>query len=246
MASSPLYMQIAKGLASEIASGVYPVGSQIPTEAQLCTTHEVSRSTVREALRCLVDRGMISRRARYGSQVISPVPVGDYQPVASDPDDLVALATGTRIIGGKDSLVTADESLVQLLGCELGTELFLFEGPRYLRDRSSQPLCWSAHYMPSESSLKSREMMVLGTFTVGSAAQQRVEQIVTADVLDQCLATQLEAELGAPALVIIQRFFQPSGGFVAAGVQTHPADRYQLRIPVAGTAELAEGEESDA
>lgn len=77
MASAPLYLRIAEGLARKIAFGVYPVGSQLPTEAELCATHEVSRSTAREAMRCLVDRGMISRRVRHGSRVISAAPIGD-------------------------------------------------------------------------------------------------------------------------------------------------------------------------
>ncbi len=246
MASSPLYQQIAQDLASEIATGAYPVGSHLPTEAELCATHEVSRSTAREALRCLVDRGMISRRVRHGSQVISAAPIGDYQPVALGPEDLVALAVGTHIIGGEDSLTTADEALAQRLGCALGTELFLFEGPRYIRGRSAEPVCWSEQYIPKGFGAAAREQMVRGTFTAGAAARFRVEQIVTADVLDERLAERLEAQPGAPALVIIRRHFQPSGDFLAAGVQTHPADRYQLRIPVAGAALVKDAEVSRA
>ncbi len=246
MASSPLYQQIARELASEIASGAYPVGSRLPTEAEICANHEVSRSTAREALRCLVDRGMISRRVRHGSQVISAAPIGDYQPVASGPNDLVALAAGTRIAGGTDRHITANAALTERLGCLLGTELFLFEGPRHLRDGSAVPLCWSQQYMPNQFDAAAREKMVRGTFTAGAAAQLRVEQIVTADVLDERLAEHLEAKPGAPALVIIQRFFQTSGDFVAAGVQTHPSDRYQLRIAVAGTASVEDPEATNA
>ena len=88
--------------------------------------------------------------------------------------------------------------------------------------------------------------MVRGTFTARAAARFRVEQIVTADVLDERLAERLEAQPGEPALVITRRHFQPSGDFLAAGVQTHPADRYQLRIPVAGAALVKDAEVSRA
>lgn len=242
MALAPRYLQIAQELAHEIASGTYPIGSQLPTEAKLCATHEISRSTAREALRCLVDRGMISRRVRFGSHVISAAPVADYRPVASNPEDLVALAAGTRIVGGQHRLVTADEVLAQRLGCGIGSELFLFEGPRYLRGSTVEPLCWSEQYMPKSLSAAARKKMVQGTFTAGAAAQHRVEQVVTAEVLDERTAQRLSAKPGAPALVIIRRHFQPSGAFLAAGVQTHPADRYELRIPVAGTAPFDENE----
>ena len=49
------YLQVARALRKEIVDGVYPVGSQLPTEHQLCERFSVSRYTVREALRRLRD-----------------------------------------------------------------------------------------------------------------------------------------------------------------------------------------------
>ena len=49
----PLYLQVVRALKDEIVSGVYPVGSQLPTEEELCERFSVSRYTVREALRRL-------------------------------------------------------------------------------------------------------------------------------------------------------------------------------------------------
>ena len=89
--------------------------------------------------------------------------------------------------------------------------------------------------MPREFSPGAREQMVRGTFTAGAAARFRIEQIVTADVLDERLALCLQAQPGTAALVIIRRHFQKDGAFLAGGIQTHPADRYQLRIPVTDT-----------
>lgn len=47
------YLQVARTLRKEIVDGVYPVGSQLPTEHELCQRFSVSRYTVREALRRL-------------------------------------------------------------------------------------------------------------------------------------------------------------------------------------------------
>ncbi len=44
------YLQVARTLRKEIVDGVYPVGSQLPTEHELCERFAVSRYTVREAL----------------------------------------------------------------------------------------------------------------------------------------------------------------------------------------------------
>src|ERR1700754_161523 len=62
---------IAKQLIAEIREGVYPVGTQLPPELQLCARFDASRHTVRQALRTLSDRGLIVRRASSGSMIIA-------------------------------------------------------------------------------------------------------------------------------------------------------------------------------
>ncbi|MCI0157063.1 FadR family transcriptional regulator [Leifsonia shinshuensis] len=63
--------QVADQLRRRIADGEFPVGSLIPTEAEL--THElgVSRNSVREALRSLVHVGLLGARAGYGTFVLA-------------------------------------------------------------------------------------------------------------------------------------------------------------------------------
>lgn len=47
------YLQIAKNLAAQIDSEVYPLGTKLPPERELAASLEVSRTTVREALLAL-------------------------------------------------------------------------------------------------------------------------------------------------------------------------------------------------
>ena len=70
------YLQIARTLRKEIVDGVYPVGSQLPTEHQLCERFAVSRYTVREALRRLREDNLVSSRPRTGTLVVPPAVVG--------------------------------------------------------------------------------------------------------------------------------------------------------------------------
>lgn len=46
----PLYQQLYDLLLDQIRSGVYPSGSKIPSEEELCKTYDLSRVTVRNAL----------------------------------------------------------------------------------------------------------------------------------------------------------------------------------------------------
>lgn len=54
-----------------IARSHYPVGSFLPREVDLAEELGVSRNTVREAIRRLVDEGLLKRRKRIGTRVIS-------------------------------------------------------------------------------------------------------------------------------------------------------------------------------
>jgi DNA-binding FadR family transcriptional regulator len=58
-------------LREEIRAGSWPVGSKIPTEAQLVATYGVSRTSVREAVRSLVQLGLLETRQGDGTYVIA-------------------------------------------------------------------------------------------------------------------------------------------------------------------------------
>src|ERR1700730_10874727 len=68
----PLYLQVVRALKDEIVRGVHPVGSQLPTEEELCTRFAVSRYTVREALRLLREDHLVSSRKGAGTTVSTP------------------------------------------------------------------------------------------------------------------------------------------------------------------------------
>ena len=61
-------------LQSSIASGQVPVGTRLPSEAQLATTFKVSRPIVREALRSLQTLGLTQTRTGSGTFVLRSDP----------------------------------------------------------------------------------------------------------------------------------------------------------------------------
>ena len=68
----PLYYQLKSRLLNDIQTGVYAIGDQIPTEYELQTQYEVSRSTIRQALNELVNDGWLLRKSSKGTFVTSP------------------------------------------------------------------------------------------------------------------------------------------------------------------------------
>lgn len=63
----PLYLQIKNEILARIRSAEYPPGSLLKTEMELCATYDVSRVTVRKALKELVEDGWLERRSGSGT-----------------------------------------------------------------------------------------------------------------------------------------------------------------------------------
>ncbi len=88
LGQQPRYMQLAQTLINEIQSGRFPVGSTIPTEFELCEQFGASRSTVREAVKQLVQLGMVVRQAGVGTTVKAVRSEGGYRQVMQQLSDL--------------------------------------------------------------------------------------------------------------------------------------------------------------
>jgi GntR family transcriptional regulator len=221
------HQQLAEDLLAQIADGTFAVGDRLPTEEQLCADYGLARGTVRRALGRLDELGLISRRPRAGTTVIASVPMAGYQPLAQSAADIVALAAETRLVKPDGREVLADAALARRIGTQRGTSWFLLEGVRARRGRDEAALCWSEHYLRSDLP---RENLLRGKFTADDVAATRVEQTISASLLDPRMATALDAAPASAALVITRRNRNQSGRLVSVGIHSHPADRYAITM----------------
>jgi DNA-binding GntR family transcriptional regulator len=67
-----MYVQIAQTLSEQIHQGIYPAGSKLPSEKELCGLFYVSRITVRQALSLLVQQDLVVPVHGKGSIVKAP------------------------------------------------------------------------------------------------------------------------------------------------------------------------------
>ncbi len=67
------YSRLHNTLKMQIQKGLYREGEQLPSEQELCTTYQLARSTVRQALSHLVLEGYIKKVQGKGSIISSPV-----------------------------------------------------------------------------------------------------------------------------------------------------------------------------
>lgn len=67
------HQQIAAALGSEILSGVYPPGGNLPIEQDLLGRFGISRTVLREVIKTLAAKGLVIAKTRVGTRVLDPV-----------------------------------------------------------------------------------------------------------------------------------------------------------------------------
>ncbi len=235
------YLQVARTLRKEIVDGVYPVGSQLPTEHELCQRFAVSRYTIREALRRLREDNLVSSRPRTGTLVV-PRPSSDsYVQHVMSINDLVAFATGTRFAIESIALVTVDDELAARAGLTsgeqwlavLGFRLADGAGPLGSPGSAGSALCRTEYYINRAFAAAGRLLqrhegpifpLIEDLFGLSIV---EVQQEIAAVLISPALADGLDVEPGAPALQV-QRTYSTSDGLVAqVTINTHPASRFR-------------------
>ena len=119
----PLYQQVMDDLKGEIARGVYPAGSRIPSEMELVKYYGVGRITVRRAIEELSRAGYLNRQQGRGTFVCAPklkrkiVQKGDVQSFSEGcaANDMVAGADGVPVMLENNAFVLADHPYLQTL-----------------------------------------------------------------------------------------------------------------------------------
>src|SRR6516225_1883069 len=143
---SSRYRDIAARLQKEIRLGHTEVGQLLPTETELMARHGASRQTVREALRILMDQGLIVRRAGLGSVVIAAEPPVWFSHSVKSLGEWLRYSNETYrdVVASRD--IVADRKLAALIKCEPGKHWFLIEAVRR-SDQFAAPLGWTDIYV---------------------------------------------------------------------------------------------------
>src|SRR5215468_7661019 len=140
------YRAIAARLQANLRLGRYDVGELLPTETELMARHSASRQTVREALRILMDQGLIVRRAGLGSVVIASEPPVLFSHSVKSLSEWLRYSNETyrEVVASRE--IAADRKLAGLLKCEPGKHWFLIEAIRR-SDQFAAPLGWVEIYV---------------------------------------------------------------------------------------------------
>jgi GntR family transcriptional regulator len=232
MSPQPRYRQVAQTLISEIQSGRYPVGNLMPTEMALCAQFGASRFTVREAIKQLVDLGLVSRQAGVGTKVIGVAPRSTYRQVMQELSDLRQYTADTEFEILDTAMVTVAGALCDLLDAKAGESWLKLEGLRRLEDRGAPPICFAEIYIHpafrAVRDLGGRSNVPVYLRIEEQFGEQvgEVQQQISAAALPEQLAGRLDAAPASPALLVVRTYRNRRAEIIEVTVSTHPADRF--------------------
>src|ERR1700753_2054321 len=225
------YRDIAGKLQKDIRLGRYAVGQLLPTETELMTQHSASRQTVREALRILMDQGLIVRRAGLGSVVIAAEPPVLFTHSVTSLNEWLRYSNETYrdVTAARD--IVADRKLAGLLKCEPGKHWFLIEAVRR-SDQFAAPLGWTEIFVlrkfadvvkradHGRTPVHEQVAKMYGQVT------EYAQMEIFARGMPRELTKALQVKAGSPALTVVRRYYGAHEELFEVTVTTHPGGRY--------------------
>ena len=227
-----LYLQVVQALKDDIVGGVYPVGSQLPTEDELCSRFAVSRYTIREALRRLREDGLVSSRQGSGTTVIPCDPTGSGIHQVTSINDLINFAADLRFDIKSTETVTANAKLAGRIGGAAGDRWLVVRGHRQ-SDKSPLPTCWTEVFINGEFAAVGRllqrnrgPIFQLIEDLFGQRIAE-VQQDISASIVPPALAPGLRVAPQAMALEIQRTYLLSTGKIALVAINIHPAERFR-------------------
>lgn len=224
---------MAEQLAEEIAKGEYQAGGRFPTEHDLKKRFGVGRHTVREALKTLREQGIVTRRRKVGTTVLTERPSAHYSHRLKDLNGLVSLAQDTVLDITYDGFVTMSEE--RAFGFDDGPERWLRIAGLRSRRGTGQMLSWCEIFVPEQFvrdriALREHDCSVFERLMEQNDFRlEYVEQEIKAAVIPNHLAAPLSVEPGSPALMVARRYVSHTGVTFEVAQNLYPSDRYSVR-----------------
>lgn len=234
---SALYRQVCDQILDRIQSGAIKIGDRLPPEADYAAELGISRSTLRLAFSELEASGVLKRRKRAGTQIISDTPRQRFNMATSGISELLSLGRDTEFSIRDISTVPAS-GISQLDGHISETGYWLkVDGSRTLEGEAT-PFSVNRVYVPAryagiEHILKTSDTSVFGAIEKAfNVSVGRVNQIARAIACPKEEAMIMGLPEAAPVLQIEAQLFLRDDSLMEISVATFDPARFQVRTDV--------------
>ncbi len=230
----PLLTDVVRNdLRRAILAGEFSIGSKLPNEEQLCERFNVSRVTIREAVRGLIEDGFVIRRQGSGTYVTRRPLLRNSLDVNFSYTEYLegsGLRAGRRILGKRT--MPADERIAETLGLTPGSTVAEI---RRIRTADRRPAVYSVDVLPASivDLVRDREALRGSLYRLLTAAGHSVdhgEAIVAPTVADRDTARFLDVVVGTPLQYLRQVDYDADGRPVMISDEWHVPTVIELHV----------------
>jgi GntR family transcriptional regulator len=199
----PMHSVVRTELLTQIRSGRLHPGDQVPTEPQLMASFNVSRTTVRRALRDLETMGLIDRQPGRGSFVSEPKVEPRLDRLTGFVEDMEALGLDATASLEVIESLPADSEVSQQLQLAPGETVVHIERVRLA---NGTPISFDDSYFPADlgSRIATENLeeepfysILEGKYGIALAG---ADYVLSASTADERVARLLSIAVGAPVL----------------------------------------------
>ncbi len=226
----PLYHQAARVLEEAIEDGRLPRGGRLEGEIYLAEKLGISRPTMREAIKRLVEKGLLIRRRGIGT-IVAPKPVRRAVALTSLYDDLkeAGREPRTRVLSFEE--VPCPPEVAEHLGVPASTTVLRFER---LRAAGLDPIALMRNFIPADLLEMDRDSLErAGLYELmreAGIAPHVANQAIGARKAGAEEAELLEIEPGDPVLTMNRVAYDPNGRPIEHGCHRYPAESYWFEM----------------
>ena len=230
---TPLYHQLKELLAERIARGEWQPGDMLPTEEQLQEQYEISRTTVRQALKELEVEGRISRQRGRGTFVSRPKLSHSAEPHFSLSDTLrqQGVEPGWKVLAAE--WLPASPEIADRLELQPGTPVFEL---RRLRLANEEAIGYHVAYAsPAVATSIDRGRLESGGSLEYLRGKDGLEGSYADRILEAIPATEqvaawLDVEAGTPMFLIRRQVFDRQEQPIELLRAVYRGDRLQYHV----------------
>lgn len=219
----------------EIAHGRYGIGAALPSEADLRLRYAVGRHTVREAVRRLVEIGLVERRQGAPTRVIALQPRAAYVHSLLSLGELFQYTRETQLEIAENAIVPLDEDDAAFVGATPKSRWLRLLGLR--REAtvdeviSHTTVLLHARFAPLFVDIRLPEGPLYAVIesATGEVVMEARQEISTGP-LPAYAARVLGVQAGVMAIMVTRRYIDISGGIMFASRNWHKADAFRYAV----------------
>jgi GntR family transcriptional regulator len=232
--SVPMHSQIREIIRRRVLDGTYAPHSQMPSEAQMMDTFQVSRITIRQALGDLQKEGLIFKVAGKGSFVAKPKAFQSLSRLQGFGEAMAPAGyeTFSQVLSTRQ--VAANEIVARRLALEPGVAVFEIQRLRYL---NREPISVDVSYFPlalgerlAHEDLATRDIFVILENDLGQQLTHADVQIEAISA-DESLARHLRIAEASP-LLRIERLTHAGDRPIDFEFLYYRGDAFQYRLRI--------------